>query len=997
MKKTFLEQSAEYIFTKYQSDLEQIVIILPTNRACYFFKRALAMQTDQPVWSPNIQPIDDFIAQTADAELIDPIQLLWLLFDTCRETDPNVQFDRFTSWAYTLLQDFDHLDQYLVDTRQLFDYLSEAKTIERWQPDMPAGRMPLAGNGTDALQNYFKLWDNLQNIYLRLKARLRDQGKGYRGMLYRRIAEEMDLLLDNEAVRKYIFIGFNALSRSEEKILSQLVKKGKGEVIWDTDDYYMDANPNVKAGDTLRQYRNSGNFGEWQWQSNGLMHQPKDIYIIGVPNVSLQARVAMQIYQHQLQSRQMVKSNGQIQLDFDEANNDAAAGMTAIVLPDENLLMPLLNSLPAEIKDFNVTMGLSLRNSGLYTLVEALFELHYLTYLEKREGQKNLKLSHRYVTKVLTHPFIRQYDYLLQRQREAQGAETRSLVYNILYQISFYNKVFFTADELILLAEEHPFFITLFTPWDGDAQQALKCFYELIDHLRLVYQDRKDALEIEYLYLFRQMTQRLDDIMRDRAARPDAEKLSLRSFRLFLNELFRQTKIPFSGEPVSDLQIMGMLETRTLDFETVIMLSANENILPQGKKQQSLIPFDASMQFGLPTYRTQEAVISYHFYRLLQRPGTIYLLYTLPSDANKSEKSRFIQQIENELIRYNPNIQLHYPVVQVTENEISDILFDYEVHKTEPIQSKIRERFMEGLYPSHLNTFVECSLKYYLAHVLQLRIEEEAGETMDPGQFGDLVHKTLESLDREMADKQTIIGKEDLEKLLPGLGDRVRREFENAYPDYSIESGRNHLMYKVAVRLLHNFFVQQMEENIFPVEILGLEKELSADFQMFVHGEPVYIKLTGKIDRIDKTGNRLRVIDYKTGKIERKHLKTNGSQQEEMMLHDMEAGRVRQLWLYKYIVAKRLVLDKGIRLDTRHISLEGTQLVAGIYSFRNLKDGLLEEQLQMGEGTPESFVKHSEEYLQKLLHQILDPEQPFLRTSNVKLCVNCGYKKICGR
>ncbi len=995
MNKTFLEQSAEYIFNKYQSDLERITIVLPTNRACYFFKRTLALQADQPVWSPNIQPIDDFIAQTADAELIDPIQLIWLLFDTCRETDPNIQFDRFTSWAYTLLQDFDHIDQYLIDTAQLFEYLSEAKTIERWQPDMPEGRT--IASTTEALPNYFKLWNNLENVYQRLKERLREQGKGYRGMLYRRIAEDMDLLLENESMHKCIFIGFNALSQSEEQIFSQLVKKGKGEVLWDTDDYYMDANPNVKAGDTLRQYRNSGNFGEWQWQTNDLLRQPKDIYIIGVPNVSIQARVAMHIYRQELLARQSVKSNGQIQLDFNDIEEESTASMTAIVLPDENLLMPLLNTLPAEIKDFNVTMGLSLKNSGLYTLVEALFELHHLTYLEKRNGQKNLKLSHRYVTKVLTHPFIRQYDYLLQRQREAEGIEGKSIIYNILYQISFYNKVFFTSEELIALAENQPFFVTLFTPWNGESQQALQCFYELIEHLRQVYQDRKDALEIEYLYLFRQMTQRLDDIMRDRASRPKAEKLSLRSFRLFLNELFRQTKIPFSGEPVSDLQIMGMLETRTLDFDTLILLSANENTLPQGKKQQSLIPFDASMQFGLPTYRTQEAVMSYHFYRLLQRSQSIYLLYTLPSDANKSEKSRFIQQIENELVRYNPNIQLHYPVVQVSENDISDVLLEYEVKKTEPILTKIRESFAKGLYPTHINTFIECSLKYYLAHVLNLRIEEEVGETLDAGKFGDLVHKTLESLDKEMAEAKIAIQKEDMEKLLPQLEERVKLEFENSYPDYSIESGYNHVMYKVAVRLIHNFLLQQAEDNVFPVEILGLEKEMTADFQTFVNGDPVAVKLTGKIDRIDKTGDKVRVIDYKTGKVEKKHLKSAGSEQETLILEDIEAGKVRQLWLYKYIVAKRIDQDKGIQLSDRHVPVAQSQLVAGIYSFRNLKDGLLEDHLQMGEGTPESFVKHSEEYLKKLIFNILNPEQPFERTTNVKICVNCSFKKVCSR
>ena len=999
MEQTFLQQSAAHIFNKYQADLQRVTVVLPTNRACYFFKRALAMQTDQPFWSPAIVPIDDFIAQTADAEPVDPIQLLWLLFDTCRETDPNIQFDKFTSWAYTLLQDFDHIDQYLVNTKELFEYLSEAKTLERWQPDLPGNGTPQPP--TTTLKTYFKLWDNLQDIYRRLKQKLAGQGKGYRGMLYRRIAENMNLLLDNEAVVKYVFIGFNALSRSEEQILSQLVKRGKGEILWDTDDYYMDANLNVKAGDTLRHYRDENNLGEWNWQTNHLQHQPKDIHIIGVANASMQAKVAMQIYRKQLLDRQKAKANGQVALEF--AEPDVDENVTAIVLPDENLLLPLLQSLPAEVKDFNVTMGLALKNSGLYTLVEALFDLQHLHLLEKRDGQKTLKFNHRYVTRILTHPFIRQYDYVHRKQINESGEQNRSLINNVLHEISFNNKIFLTPDEIILISGGHPLFETLFTPWQGESQAAMGCFYELIDHLRQVYQDRKDALETEYLYLFRQLMQRLDDIMRERAAQ-QAETLSLRSFRLFLNELFRQTKIPFSGEPVSNLQIMGMLETRTLDFETVILLSVNEKVLPQGKKQQSLIPFDANFQFGLPTYRTQEAVMSYHFYRLIQRPSSVYLLYVLPSDTygGKGEKSRFIQQIENELIRYNPNIKLHYHDVQVAERGLATVLPAFEVGKTEEIRERMLEKLSKGLYPSHLNTFVECSMKYYLSQVLNLRLEDEAGESLDRGQFGDLVHRTLEGIDREMADSQQATTKEDLEKWIPQLAERVRAEFVNAYPDYNLESGQNHLLYKVAVRMIGNFFTEQIENGPFPMEILGLEKEIFTDYQTFVRGEPVHVRLTGKIDRVDRIGSQIRIIDYKTGKIEKKQLRSTGPEQEDLLLHKPEGDKIRQLWLYKYIVAKKMVQDKGIQLAHKHLAADQHQLIAGIFSFRNLKEGLLEEHLEIGTdatgaGTLESFVQHSEDYLHKLIHQLLDAEKPFERTTNVKICTRCDYRTVCGR
>jgi ATP-dependent helicase/DNAse subunit B len=281
--------------------------------------------------------------------------------------------------------------------------------------------------------------------------------------------------------------------------------------------------------------------------------------------------------------------------------------------------------------------------------------------------------------------------------------------------------------------------------------------------------------------------------------------------------------------------------------------------------------------------------------------------------------------------------------------------------------------------------------------VLNLRLEDEVGESLDRGQFGDLVHRTLEGIDREMADSQQATTKDDLEKWIPQLAERVRAEFINAYPDYNLESGQNHLLYKVAVRMIGNFFAEQIKGDLFPMEILGLEKELTADYQTFVRGEAVHVRLTGKIDRVDRIGSQIRIIDYKTGKIEKKQLKSTGPEQEDLLLANPEGDKIRQLWLYKYIVAKKMVQDNGIKLEDKHLALDQHQLVAGIFSFRNLKEGLLEEHLDIGEGTLESFVKHSEDYLNKLIQQLLNAEQPFERTTNVKICTRCDYRTVCGR
>ncbi|QHT69558.1 PD-(D/E)XK nuclease family protein [Rhodocytophaga rosea] len=980
---TFLEKAAAHVFQQYSENLHRLVIILPTNRACFFFKRALAMQSDKPVWGPKILPIDDFITEAADATLVEPISLLWLLYDVCKEIDPQISFDRFTAWAHPLLQDFDKIDQYLVDTKELFSYLTKAKAIERWQPDVLPNR-PFRTQSL-IIDKYFRLWENLEKTYETLKDRLTAQKKAYRGMMYRWVAEHTEKLEDDPEVDKYIFVGLNALSHAEEKILKDLVKAHMAEVLWDTDSYYMEKNPLVKAGDLLRRYKKEGRLGsEWNWQTDDLLTQPKDIYITGVLNASMQGKLAFQIYKELLQEEKSQENGASF----------ADSCMTAIVLPDENLLMPLLHSLDPEVEDFNITMGISLRSSALFTLVNLLFELQYLTLADKSEQKKTAKFNHRHVVKVLTHPFIKQYEQLFLQEENQKGAsetEDRNYIRHTLDHIKKNNKVFLSPAELQALGKHEALFEVLFTPWNGDARKALQCFYRLIDLLRCVYHNRKDAIETEYLYLFYTIIKRLDAILEERQAQPDVEPLSLRSFKLFLYELFKQTKIPFSGEPVSQLQIMGMLETRTLDFENVIILSANEKTLPQAKKQNSLIPLDISLQLGLPTYRSQEATMSYHFYRLLQRAKKVYFLHLLPSDTyGAGEKSRFLLQIEHELTNLNPNIRLHYRKVLTEDKPLSVESPPMQIPKTQQVLDHLTSEIARGISPTQLNTFVHCSLQYYFSYLSNLKEEKVVQESMSADTFGNIVHKTLEGIDVELSRIGYPITKDDIAQVLPTIAERVKTAYKESHPGGSVTEGLNYLLYKVATRVIHNLLQHQIDKSIFPLEILGLEKTLSTNTTLDIGGKPVKVQLYGRMDRIDKTGNTIRIIDYKTGKVEKHQLKAPDADTETLLVSNPEADKVRQLWLYKYILAKRLLQDK----EQTH------ELVAGIYSFRNIEQGLMTDQLRLGNGAAgdlEVFVEQSEVYLQKLVASMLDPEQPFARTTRLESCQFCPYTSICGR
>jgi ATP-dependent exoDNAse (exonuclease V) beta subunit len=446
---------------------------------------------------------------------------------------------------------------------------------------------------------------------------------------------------------------------------------------------------------------------------------------------------------------------------------------------------------------------------------------------------------------------------------------------------------------------------------------------------------------------------------------------------------------------------MGMLETRTLDFENVIILSANEKVLPGTKKQNSLIPLDISQQFGLPNYRSQEATISYHFYRLLQRARKVYFLHVLPSETySAGEKSRFLHQIEHELARQNPQIRIHHQTVKLPDSAFAPGELVLEVAKSAPLLEHMGREIEKGISPTQMNTYITCSLRYYYSYLSNLKEEEEVQESMSAGTFGNLVHKTLEEIDLELAALGVPVQKEDIKQVLKTVPDRVHKIYAESHPGGSLQNGLNYLLYKVASHVIKNLLEHQLEEGIFPLEILGLEKTLSTQITIDISGKPVKVQLYGRIDRIDKVGNTIRVIDYKTGKVEKNQLRATAADIETTLVSSPEADKVRQLWLYKYILAKRMRHEKGLRMADRYLSADDHQLISGIYSFRNIGEGLLTDQLRFSDGASDNldhFIAQSEVYLQKILSSMLDPAQPFERTSRIESCLFCPYTGICGR
>ena len=1000
---TFLERSAEHIYSQHNhGQLSRVCVVIPSRRGTLYFKQALAKLSDVPFLAPDVFAIDDFILEMTGLRQIDQVALLFELYDIFKEIDPNVVFEKFITWANILLSDFDKIDQYLVDAKALFSYISEAKALERWQ--MQLGESQKDRNlKTDRTDRYFKLFENIYTVYHKLRNRLTEKGLVYRGMAYRDLAEKVDkYILEKDRHIKYYFVGFNALSDAEEKIIRTLLKrKNFAETLWDTDTYIME-NTYQKAGNWLRYYKNGDDKqgipplynDEWNWETDELLKGNKNIQIIGVANASVQAKVAGHIYKGWNAKKE--NSKGETE---EWENSVTPKTQTAIVLGDENLLVPVMNSLDESVKDFNITMGLSLRNSMLFTLIDSLFELqrNLVEFKTEQGGTVKIpKFSHRQVVKVLNHPFLRRWE-LMNYQASEEGI--LNPIRKTLQEITDRNRVFLSSKELAEISENDPMFEVLFKHWNNKPQNAIKCFYALIDLLRDVYKENQDAIETEYLYQFYLILQRMDGILEDRK-----DTVAMRSFKVFLYEFIKQTKIPFDSETDESLQIMGMLETRSLDFERIIILSVNEGTLPSTNRQNTLIPFDAltDPQFNLPTHNHADSVMAYHFFRLLKRAKEIVLIHILPSDTYGSgEKSRFILQIEHELAKMNPNITLTYPTVKfIAGDEEKQEETKLEIQKTQDILQFMEKEISEkGIYPSHFNQFIQCSLQYYFNRIAGISQADEVEEKIGVDTFGNWIHKTFENIDKEFVNNGGVVEKEDLEKVLENIDSYLKQAFKETNQGLRAEEGMNYVLYQVGETIVKKFLTHQIRNEMFPLELLDVEKTLKVQFFVDVNNKTIPVKIAGRIDRMDRTGcNHIRVIDYKTGKVEAKDLKINLEDLEVDLLNNKDKDKFRQLWLYKYMVLKQMVSAKGLTI--RGIKLKETEntVSSGIYSFRNIDEGFLQQNMEfeMGESI-QGFIAKSEEKLREFVTELLNPEKPFEKRKDLENCTYCDYQRICGR
>ena len=909
---SFLEEVVEEVWKKY-TNLENLVFILPGKRAGSFLRNIFASTTSKTLFAPEIYSIESFVENISGLTKASNTQLLFELYNTYNTvtTGEKDNFHDFSKWGQMVLQDFNEVDRYLIPPNKIFSYLSDIQELNHWY--LKSERTPL-------MQNYILFWKNLPLLYEKYTAHLVKLGLGYQGLIYRMACANLADYQKSTKDTEHIFVGFNALNTAESHIIQEILSDDHGDIYWDIDIAFIN-DPVHDAGYFLRQHKK-----QWRY----LQQQPlkgtsnyysgaKNIEIVGIPkNVSQTKYVG-----HLLE-----------QLNTLPASNLQNA---AVVLGDETLLNPLLNSVPLAIKTVNITMGFPLSKTPLSGMFMQFFELYIQ---EDKRG-----LFYKSVFAFLSNNYV---------QSVLSGTDMSALT-ALTDEIKKNNWAYISVEKLNRLEGQFNIPVSsLFLAKKPFPEPFLKRCLELVNILKQRFEENDDYVGLEYLYHFYSLFNQLLAMINTYSFIDDLKAL----YGLF-KELLSSETVDFQGEPMEGLQIMGMLESRNLDFETVIITSVNEGILPSGKVSNSFIPFDVKKEFNLPTYKEKDAVYAYHFYRLLQRAKNIYILYNTEADVLEGgEKSRFI----NQLLTDNSKSEEITHLIATPEINTA-IAAPQVIAKDAHLMAALEHLATKGLSPTALSEYIRNPINFYKKYILNIEEVLEVEESIASNTFGTIIHDTLEEL--YMPFSGTILSSEKLGALVPGIATLVEKHFKKSFSNYDTLSGKNLIAYHVVTRYIHNFLdLEKAEADKHSIRIIGLEEKLSIQIQIPGIDFPVVLK--GKLDRIDEKDGNLRIIDYKTGN-------TNRSEVEifdwSKISSEYDSAKAFQLLCYALMYA-----DKN----------PVASLEAGIISFKNLNAGLLPFATKESKGsrsrdtqiTPETLHLFRQE-LYKLITEICNPEIPF--------------------
>ncbi|WP_320935353.1 PD-(D/E)XK nuclease family protein [Bacteroides nordii] len=961
--KTFLQLVAQDLHSKIGNDLSRVAIVFPNKRASLFFNEHLASQSDHPIWSPAYVSISELFQQLSDQKLGDPIRLVCELYKIFREeTKSEESLDDFYFWGELLISDFDDVDKNLVDADKLFTNLQDLKNImddfdflDKEQED--AIRQFFQNfsieKHTKLKEKFISLWDKLGDIYRSYRSQLASLGIAYEGMLYRNVIEA----LDTNVLRydKYVFVGFNVLNKVETRFFSLLQEAGKALFYWDYDLFYTRLpQQRHEAGEFI--LRNLEKFpNELPETVFDCLRHPKKVRFISSPTENAQARYLPEWVRDTLLNKDLQEK------PCEEKEN-------AVVLCNESLLLPVLHSIPSEVKNVNITMGFPLAQTPVYSFINAVVELQTTGY-----HSETGRYSYDTVQAVLKHPYTRQISL------KAEPLERELTKTNRFYPL---------PTEL----KQDDFLSLLFTPRSGI--RAI-CLYiiELLKEVSTLYRQESEQDDIfnqlyrESLFKSYTMVNRLLNLNENGEL-----QIRIDTLKRLLSRILNAANIPFHGEPAIGMQVMGVLETRNLDFRNLIMLSLNEGQLPKSSGESSFIPYNLRKAFGMTTIEHKNAVYAYYFYRLIQRAENVTLVYNTSSDGlNRGEWSRFMLQF---LVEWPHDISREFLEAGQSPQSSRDIC----IEKTPEILNRLRNTYnfesnskAFALSPSALNAYLDCRLRFYYRYVAGLKTPDEVSAEIDSALFGTIFHRSAELAYGDLSANGKEIRKEDLERLLrddvrlQGYVDRAFKEefFHvdlNERPEYN---GVQLINSKVIGSYLRQLLRNDLQYA--PFSMVGMEKKVQEEVTVNTPESPIKIRIGGTIDRMDCKGDTLRIVDYKTGGSP----KTPTNIEQLFTPAEGRPNYIFQTFLYAAIMSRQQSLKVAPAL---------------LYIHRAANENY-SPVIEMGEPRKPKipvnnfafFEDEFRERLQTLLEEIFGNETPFTQTENTKVCEYCDFRALCKR
>lgn len=937
----FTDQIAEYIAEK-NLDLRNLTIVLPSERAKKYIAASLYRKAGKALLAPEMITMDRWVKKFAPAVVIDKTRLLLHLYEvqlqnTVTEKDRN--FDEFLSWGPIVLSDFDEIDRYCLDATAVFKNLRDIKALESWNFDDEEK----IGEGQHRFMNF---WNHLGGYYTVLDERLKAKQVTNMGKAYRHLSENIQVLFVDNKERHFLFAGFNALSKAEISIIKQLRNMGRGHVLIDSDAFYLNK-LNHEAGTFQRQLLKELDLKKMDFIGDRLTKESKSIKIIECAQHTGQAKIIATLL---------------------EGMSQEELKHSVLLLADEKLINPILKNLPKSIEKANVTLGLPLVNSAMRTWVDLLFR-----FQEHKLSFKTEALYIQDLQKFWNHPFVIQCS--TQQEKEAIVSQQKILIAkNSIFVNPSNVKIGPLCDQLLQLA---------CTNWEGDWNIALQ---QIRNSNALIYENLKetDAFEKAIVMTFDEALVDFQNLCLE-----GLPQMSLRSFKHLFQQHWTNKSIAFHGNPLDGLQIMGLLETRLLNFEKVFIVGMNEGKLPPTNPIQTTIPMDLRSYLQIPTPREKQGLFAHHFYRLLHTAKEVVITYTTAQEnIGSSEPSRYLAQLELELSRVNEQLNIDYQYYSIPE-ENGKLEDDHQLEKNDEVMELIEQYLKKDLSASAINKFLNCSLDFYYRYLLEFYEEDEIKEEVEHSSFGTFIHNVLETLYRPFArhDKQgekispspKNITSFDVEQMLKMYEYELKKEFSAHFNQdaSAFSTGKNLLSYKMASELLRNVLKSEIEflkKQQEPVFIEYLEVALKAPLSVEVNGETKQLTFKGIIDRIDSIGDKVRIIDYKSGKTELKDVEIKKGRDADYLKSVKSTKHALQLMLYCFLYEKNF----------KHLPSE-----VAIFSITSSENRILP--LQSPELSLQEILALFPELLGEICTELLDPELPFTHDSDKsKYCNFCG-------